>query len=262
MKITWKLLVPTLFTILAFIAGFFAILAVFEHDFLKAAKLVMLSMILDGVDGNIARLLKSSSPFGAEMDTYVDILSFGVAPALMAYFSVLHEFGAFGLMITTAMVLSGMLRLARFKVVDPNRGQNGFLGLPITVNAGLLSAVYYIVESREVVGLEFLREGWGGMLVWSCSLLMILLQVSHVRYPKPSKNWVFFVPSAGLVCTLFIGGLPGLIGACMMVAYGLYYAFLCPLLPREAAALPLIEDEEPIAPEDDEEEVHASSSRR
>jgi CDP-diacylglycerol--serine O-phosphatidyltransferase len=264
MKVTWKVLIPTLVTVSAFIFGFLAILEVAKEvpNYLLTAKYIMLSMLLDGLDGNLARWLKASSPFGAEMDTYVDLISFGVAPALLAYCTVLKDFEAFGLMLATAMVLSGMLRLARFKVVDPFRGQQGFLGLPITVNAGFLASVFYIVESREVVGLDFLREGWGGMLVWSCSLLMILLQVSHVHYPKPSKNWMFFLPSAGLVCSLFVGGLPGLVGASMMVAYGLYYAFMCPLLPREAAAMPLVEDEGEIVREDGGDDAPARPWRR
>ena len=153
-------MIPTLVTVLAFVAGFLAIIHVLQGEFLTAAKLIMLSMLLDGLDGNLARRLKGSSPFGAEMDTYVDLISFGLAPALMAYWSVLKGFGVFGLVLATAMVLSGMLRLARFKVVDPFRGQRGFLGLPITVNGGFLASVFYIVETRKIVGPEFLREGW------------------------------------------------------------------------------------------------------
>ena len=233
-KISWRQAIPTFVTILAMLAGFISILKAASGEYFDAAQLIMLSMILDGFDGNIARKLKGTSQFGAEFDTFVDIMSFGIAPALLAYQAVLHEFGVFGLMLSSAIVLSGMWRLSRFRLVDPHRGMKGFLGLPITVNAAWVALVVYMAELSETFSLF---EGWTATLAWGCSSLMILLQVSHLHYGKPMKHWIFFIPGAAVVLGLFMHNHIGLACAAGMCIYGLFYAFVSPFLPKTEVLL-------------------------
>ena len=238
---SWRQIIPMCFTVGAMLAGFISILKAASGEYFDAAQLIMLSMILDGFDGNIARRLNGTSKFGAEFDTFVDIMSFGIAPALLAYQAVLHEFGVFGLMLASAMVLSGMWRLSRFRLVDPHRGLKGFLGLPITVNAAWVALVVYMAELSEFFSLF---EGWSATLAWGCSSLMIFLQVSHLHYGKPTKHWLFFIPGTGVVLGLFMHHHIGLACATGLCLYGLFYAFVSPFLPKTDVLLDEDGDEE------------------
>ena len=85
------------FTAAAMFAGFYSLIHSANGHFLAASQMIMLALILDGFDGNVARLLKSTSKFGGEFDTFVDILAFGIAPAFLAYQTALHEYGVWGL---------------------------------------------------------------------------------------------------------------------------------------------------------------------
>ncbi len=240
-----KYLVPCAFTVAALIAGFLSIIKVMAGDYYVAAQLIMLSMLLDGFDGNVARMLKAESKFGAEFDTFVDIISFGVAPALLAYQSALrHLPGHWGFMLSAAIVLSGAMRLARFRVVDPHRGQHGFLGLPITVCAGWIALWSFVCFSSAVDETVYsLSRGPLAFVVWGSVTAFVLLEVSHVRYPKPTKDLLFFLPSVFLVLALFMKAQVGIMAALAMAAYGAFYAFVTPFLPREAM-IDLNDDEE------------------
>jgi len=247
MNTTLRFLIPTFFTVAALFAGFLSIIKSAEGYYLLAAQLIMLSMVLDGFDGNLARLLKSTTDFGAEFDTFVDIISFGVAPAFLAYQVALKNFHIFGLFLATAMVLSGAMRLARFRVIDPHRGGHGFLGLPITVNAGWV-ALWVLITQADVINhtLYSVTSGWVGAMVWSVSTAFVILQMSHLRYPKPTKDLLFFLPSALVVLMLFTTIHTAVIAALAMCGYGLFYAFVTPFLPKPADLVLEDEDEEPF----------------
>ena len=135
---TWRQFIPTVITLLAMLCGFFSMLLSIEgsEHFLLSAQFIMLAMVLDGLDGNVARLIKGTSPFGAELDTYVDLTAFGLAPAILIYQVALQRHVDWRILMTSLVVLSGVIRLARFKVRDPARGQKGYCGLPITASAG------------------------------------------------------------------------------------------------------------------------------
>ena len=244
MNSTLRFLIPTFFTVAALFAGFLSIIKSAEGYYLLGAQLIMLSMVLDGFDGNLARLLKSTSEFGAEFDTFVDIISFGVAPAFLAYQVALKNFHIFGLFLATAMVLSGAMRLARFRVVDPHRGGHGYLGLPITVNAGWI-ALWVLITQSEVIdkSLYSVTSGWTAAMVWSVSTAFVILQMSHFRYPKPTKDFIFFLPSVLLVLLLFTQIHIAVASALAMCGYGLFYGLVTPFLPKHAE-LVLEEEEE------------------
>lgn len=233
---TWRQVLPTIVTLLAMLCGFFSILLSLEgsENHRLAAQFIMLAMILDGLDGNLARKLRGTSPFGAELDTYVDMTSFGLAPAILIYQVTLARHSLMWRVLMTALVvLSGVIRLARFKVKDPLRGQAGYCGLPITASAGWVAMFVFLSET--VVWGEYFRLDYGpvGVFFLIGVSIMIVLQVSNVRYPKPSKLMTIFIPCVILVLLLFLPGeaiAPK--AALLMLGLGLLYVVLGPVLVK------------------------------
>ena len=227
--------IPCLCTFLALCAGVGSILAAGSGKFLLSAQLILVSLILDGLDGTLARLLRAQTSFGAELDTFVDITSFGIAPAVLLYFyepGGLRNVPVLGLALAFLFVMSGAARLSRFRVVDPYRGQRGFLGLPITTAAGFVAT--YLIALEVVEGSSLPISLSGGPLAagfWSALLLMLALQVSRIRYSKPTKNPKVLVPSIALVVMLFIPPV-ALYSAMLMFAYGIWFAFVSPFFFR------------------------------
>ncbi len=257
MKMSWRQLIPNAITLVAMSCGFFAILVTLEgmgnpeaYQYHRwAAQLIMLAMILDGLDGNIARRLKGASELGAELDTYVDMTAFGIAPALLIYVVSLQASPTWRVLMTTAVVLSGVVRLARFKAHDPHRGQMGYRGLPITVSAGWVAVLVYFSQTLRAEWFS-LSQGSVATLFIVGVMILIVLQVSNVRYPKPSKRMIFFVPSIILVMLLFVPlvnniirfmpdekaeGL-ALISSSLMVLMGIGYVMFGPWLHKKPAS--------------------------
>src|SRR5689334_25301867 len=118
-----RTLLPNLITLLALCAGLTAIRVAVENRLELALAAVVLAALLDGIDGRIARMLKGTSRFGAELDSLADFVNFGVAPALMLYVWGLHELGNAGWIAAMVFAISTGLRLARFNVMadDPNK---------------------------------------------------------------------------------------------------------------------------------------------
>ena len=247
----WRRGIPLCCTMAALAAGFCSIVAAADGRFLLAAQLIMLSMILDGLDGNLARLLRGTSRIGADLDTFVDVISFGLAPALLAYEAALHAFGVWGLGMSAAVLMSGAYRLARFRVIDPYRGQRGYLGLPITVNAGWLAMFVFITESGLLDGQGFsLVEGPLAALIWTCTMVFIVLQVSRLHYAKPTKTPIAFFSCSVFVLLLFLQ-IQVAVASALAICMGLFfYAAVSPFLPRPAMAphleLDETEDEDPV----------------
>jgi CDP-diacylglycerol---serine O-phosphatidyltransferase len=257
MSTAWKKSIPCGCTFLALCAGVGSILAAGEGSFLLSAQLILVSLILDGLDGTLARLLRAQTSFGAELDTFVDITSFGIAPAVLLYFypNGLQNMPVFGLVLAFLYVMSGAARLSRFRVVDPYRGQRGFLGLPITTAAGFVAA--YLIALESVDGSELPVSLTGGPLAagfWTALLLMLVLQVSHVRYSKPTKNPKVLFPFMVFVVMLFIPSV-AIYSAMVLFAYCIWFAFVSPFFfQRFLSHLPPVEELEPVADPDGEEE--------
>jgi CDP-diacylglycerol--serine O-phosphatidyltransferase len=244
---SWRRIVPNLLTLAAMVAAVMSIIKSAHGEYMQAAQWMMLCLILDGLDGSVARLFKGTTKFGAELDTFVDITAYGVAPAMLAYEAVLKHFGAWGLAYTCLTVLSGALRLARFRVADPFRGQRGYLGLPITVNGGWVALFVVVTESGLLNdGRITLSSGPLAALVWTCSLAFLGLQVSNVRYGKPTKAPIFFLCGILFVLMLFMKVEIAVASALAMSAYGFFYAFISPFLPRHDHLLGDEGDEEPV----------------
>ncbi len=257
MTAAWRKAIPCACTFAALCAGVGSILAAGAGSYLLSAQLILVSLILDGLDGTLARLLRAQTSFGAELDTFVDITSFGIAPAVLLYFypGGLRNVPFWGLALAFLFVMSGAARLSRFRVVDPYRGQRGFLGLPITTAAGFVAAYLIALESAGGSGLPISLTG--GPLAagfWSALLLMLVLQVSHIRYSKPTKNPKVLIPFMAFIVMLFISPV-AIYSAMMIFAYGVWFAFVSPFFFRRFLAhLPPADELEVVAQADGDEE--------
>ncbi len=249
-ELTWRQLVPLSITLLAMLCGFFSILVTAEsmgepleragemHRW--AALLIMLAMILDGLDGNVARKLKGCTEIGAELDTYVDMTAFGIAPAALIYGVMLTgsvpqdtERLFWRVAMTAVVVLSGVVRLARFKVKDPGRGQGGYTGLPITACAGWVAMLVFISQSKPFENYSLSTGPIAGIFLAGV-LIFISLQVSNVRYPKPTKHPALFIPMVIMVCVLFGPQKIAVPAAVFMVLMVLGYICFGPLYMKRA----------------------------
>src|SRR5438094_8393731 len=135
-----RTLVPNLITLLALCAGLTAIRLAIEAKLEWAVAAIVFAATLDGIDGRVARMLKGTSRFGAELDSLSDFVNFGVAPALILYFWGLHELRSVGWIAAMVFAICGGLRLARFNVMaeDPDRpawASNFFVGVPAPMGA-------------------------------------------------------------------------------------------------------------------------------
>lgn len=232
---TLRQTIPTVFTLAAMLCGFFSILLSFEgpDHYVFAAQLIMLAMILDGLDGTLARKLKASSEFGAELDTYVDMTAFGLAPATLIYQVSLQGYLPWRILMTAVVVLSGVIRLAMFKVRDPARGQAGYRGLPITASAGWV-AIFVFLTRNNVFDKNFsLNNGPVAALFLTGVAIMITLQVSNVRYPKPTKTMFIFVPCVLLVLLLFLSSMRiDILAAIGILILGVCYVVFGPMFVK------------------------------
>jgi CDP-diacylglycerol--serine O-phosphatidyltransferase len=174
-----RTLLPNLITLLALCAGLTAIRMAVENNIQLALAAIVFAALLDGIDGRIARLLKGTSRFGAELDSLADFVNFGVAPALILYFWGLHELKSAGWIVALVFAICAGLRLARFNVMidEPNRpvwAGNFFTGIPAP--AGAITVLLPIY-------LNLLGMPTGLVVVWVTffyTLLIALLMVSRL----------------------------------------------------------------------------------
>ena len=174
-----RTLLPNLITLLALCAGLTAIRLAVESKLDLALAAIVFAALLDGIDGRIARMLKGTSRFGAELDSLADFVNFGVAPALILYFWGLHELKSAGWIAAMVFAICAALRLARFNVMidDPNKPEwagNFFTGIPAPAGAiAVLLPIY----------LNFLGVSNGLVTIWITflyTLAIALLMVSRL----------------------------------------------------------------------------------
>lgn len=148
--ISLRKIFPSLLTLLAICSGLTSIRFAVEGRLELAVAAIILAAILDGIDGRVARFLKSTSRFGAQMDSLADFVNFGVAPAMLLYFSLLAEVRSFGWIAVLFFAVCACLRLARFNVmIDMPKGprwqNNYFVGVPAPAGALTVMAPVYIL---------------------------------------------------------------------------------------------------------------------
>lgn len=133
-------LLPNLVTTGGLFAGFYGIVATLNGDYDLAAWFILISAVFDALDGKVARLTGTTSRFGVEYDSLVDLVSFGVAPGLLMYSWALRPFGKLGWLAAFVYVVCGALRLARFNVQVNTVESRRFVGLPIPAAAGMVAS--------------------------------------------------------------------------------------------------------------------------
>lgn len=141
---------PNLFTTGALFAGFFAIVQGMDQHFELAAKAIFVAMVLDGLDGRVARMTHTQSEFGAQFDSLSDMVSFGVAPALVVYEWALRGFGRLGWMAAFFYCAMAALRLARFNTNIEVVDKRYFQGLPSPAAAGIVAGYVWLLSDNEV----------------------------------------------------------------------------------------------------------------
>lgn len=151
-------LLPNLFTTAALFAGFFAIIAATRGDFESAPIAILFAMVFDGLDGRVARLTNTASKFGEEYDSLSDMVSFGVAPALVMFSWGLQDLGKFGWSAAFIYVACAALRLARFNTQIATADKNLFTGLASPAAAAIIASTVWICHDVGWLGAQVPRE--------------------------------------------------------------------------------------------------------
>jgi len=168
-------LLPNLFTTASLFSGFYAIVAAMNGHFDNAAIAIFISMILDGLDGRVARMTNTQSEFGAEYDSLVDMVAFGVAPALVAFTMSLQTLGNIGWIVTFIYVAGAALRLARFNTQIDVVDKKYFIGLPSPSAAAIVAGYVWFVHDLD-------QSGWLNLLTMIIVAGAGVLMVSNVKY--------------------------------------------------------------------------------
>ena len=169
-------LLPNLFTTAALFSGFYAVLAAMNAQFEKAAVAIFIAMILDGLDGRVARMTNTQTDFGAEYDSLSDMVAFGLAPALVMYEWALHSLGKPGWLAAFVYTAGAALRLARFNSKLDVADGRYFQGLPSPSAAAIVAASVWVAVDHDISGTNVAIVA--GLITGLCGLLM----VSNVRY--------------------------------------------------------------------------------
>ncbi len=225
------------FTLSILLFGTLAILEVLSGRFVLAAQLIIIAAMLDGVDGTLARNLNAESEFGARLDTYVDIVCFGVAPALLAYQGLCSGHYPGATFVVFAIILSGVVRFARGCERTMASGGHGFRGLPIPVSAVWIALFAILQHSSATTGRTFAPhiELSISTFMWLCTATLLVLQISNIPYAKPRRQHVGF----GIVIVVILGALtrqPLLVMGCTTGVGVILYTIVNPLYERHALA--------------------------
>ncbi len=170
-------LLPNLFTTASLFSGYYAIVAAMNDRFEAAAIAIFIAMVLDGMDGRVARMTNTQSDFGAEYDSLSDMISFGLAPALVVYQWGLTGLGRVGWVAAFVYTAAAALRLARFNTQVDTVDKNYFQGLPSPSAAAIVVGLVWI-------GAEYQLEVTPGLSIIAMIITVLagLLMISNVRY--------------------------------------------------------------------------------
>jgi len=169
-------ILPNLFTTGNLFCGFWAIISVFQEKFFFAAIAILVASVFDVLDGKVARLSGATSKFGVQYDSLADLVSFGVAPALLAFSWALRPYGRFGWLAAFLFVVCGALRLARFNVMSASGETKYFKGLPIPAAASMIALTILLY-------LRLIETGWVKDIVILVTIyILAFLMVSNIRY--------------------------------------------------------------------------------
>jgi CDP-diacylglycerol--serine O-phosphatidyltransferase len=252
------IILPSAFTLGNLFFGVFAIVAATRGEFEWAAWYIVFAGILDMLDGRIARFTRTGSAFGAELDSLVDAISFGVAPALIMYQLYFRE-GVWSWTLCFVFITAVVVRLARFNVEQAGRAKSHFIGLP-SPTAGMILATFYPFSQTPFFQATLAHLPWPQLM----GMVMVLLGVvmlSHIPYPVVPR--IGFRTASGLLTTVFMAvcivaaiRVPELFFFPFLVAYtliGLVRSVGLGLLERLPDRDPLLDEDEETADEADAE---------
>jgi CDP-diacylglycerol---serine O-phosphatidyltransferase len=190
-------LLPNLLTTAALFAGFYAIVAAMKGLFETAAIAIFVAMVADGLDGRVARLTRTQSPFGAQYDSLSDLAAFGIAPALVLYSWSLHHLGKLGWLVAFLYTAATALRLARFNTQVSDKRY--FQGLPCPSAAGLMASIVWMGSLYEIIGPAI------AIPLAVVTVIVAALMVSTIRYTSfKSVDFRGKVPFIRVVLAVFI----------------------------------------------------------
>ncbi len=244
--------IPSAFTLGNMFFGVWAIISAYRGNFTWAAWFIVFAGVLDMLDGRVARLSGTGTRFGAELDSLVDVISFGVAPAMIMFFLEFQSAGKFGWLICYMYVVAVAVRLARYNVQHGTGKPGWFTGMP-SPSAGMTLAVFYPFSQtewyrRSLAYLDFQREGLTILIV-----LLALLMVSTVKYPRlPAMGFRSVKGIAGLlahvgilVCSLWVPQYFLFPLGVTYLAFGLVRHVVLSGLERNEGSLSVVEGGEP-----------------
>jgi CDP-diacylglycerol--serine O-phosphatidyltransferase len=192
-------ILPNLLTTGNLLCGFWAIISVFQEQYYYAAVAILLASVFDAFDGKVAKLSGTTSKFGVQYDSLADLISFGVAPALLAFSWALRPYGKFGWLAAFTFVACGAIRLARYNVLASAGDTKYFKGVPIPVAASMIALTILLY-------LRLVETGWiKDIVILVMIYILAFLMVSNIRYysfkelglakRKPISSFVFVVLS-------------------------------------------------------------------
>ena len=213
-------LLPNLFTTAALFFGFYAIVQAMNNRFEISAIAIFVAMVLDGLDGRIARLTHTTSEFGAQYDSLSDMVSFGVAPALVMYEWALKDFGKLGWIAAFVYCAGAALRLARFNVNLDVVDKRYFQGIPSPMAAAMLAGLVWVFDD---LGID--RELWLNIIAWVLTMYAGITMVTNVPFysfkefnlKRAVPFWVVVVFAAGLAV---VSLKPSIVLFLLVFAYG------------------------------------------
>ena len=194
-------LLPNLFTTAALFCGFYAIVSSINGKFETAAIAIFIAMLLDGVDGRVARMTNTESDFGAEFDSLADMVSFGLAPALIIYLWTLSSLGKIGWLVSFVYVACAALRLARFNTQASHSDKRYFQGLASPAAAAMVAGLIWNGELIQ----QYLSTPALQIVALVTTFFAGILMVSNVRYHSfKGVNWRSKVPFVTILMFVFV----------------------------------------------------------
>jgi len=244
-----RLMAPSMFTTLNMVSGLSSVLLAFRGHFTIAAALIGVSIVLDIADGYVARLIGATSPFGLQLDSLADLISFGLAPAILVHTWALDEWPILAWLVAFLWLACAAFRLARFNVtIDPAADKRYFVGLPSPGAAAVVMATIFALDSPDWGPGSGPWRAWFPLVV---SVVPALLMVMTVRFRSfrnllaPQTRGARFTTAAVVVAILVgLALAPGL--TAVVVAYG--YVLTAPLGVLSAPLRERLLGAESIAP--------------
>jgi CDP-diacylglycerol---serine O-phosphatidyltransferase len=215
-------LLPNAFTTAALFAGFFAVVQAMNGKFELAAIAIFAALVLDGMDGRVARLTNTQSAFGEQYDSLSDMTSFGVAPALVAYEFAMNDLGRWGWLAAFVYVAGAALRLARFNTNIGTTDKRFFQGLPSPAAAALVAGFVWLVQDARLI-IDPAILAW---VMFGLTLYAGMAMVTNAPFYS-GKNFTLgrsvpFWAILALVATfVFVSSNPPLVLFALFVIYGL-----------------------------------------